>query len=153
MSSAFKVEIEREDDGRWIAEVTDLPGVLAYGTTRDGAIQSVEALALSRFEELVADWEREVASISAGKPRCDEDCYLNEMDGRRILHDVLEAAPDGEFVEWRNRVSKADDLVRPHLVPTRECIWGERNAATHGYDRDRHWWYFHRPRVDDDLFV
>lgn len=40
------VEIEREDDGRWIAEVPDLVGVLAYGMSRDEAIAHVEALAL-----------------------------------------------------------------------------------------------------------
>ncbi|MFI5293861.1 MAG: type II toxin-antitoxin system HicB family antitoxin [Thermodesulfovibrionales bacterium] len=42
----MKIEIEREEDGRWIAEVNDLPGVLAYGKTRDEAIARVEALAL-----------------------------------------------------------------------------------------------------------
>jgi predicted RNase H-like HicB family nuclease len=41
-----KIEIEKEEDGRWIAEVSDLPGVLAYGKTRDEAIAKVEALAL-----------------------------------------------------------------------------------------------------------
>ncbi len=40
------VEVEREDDGRWIAEVTDLPGVLAYGQTRQEAIARVQALTL-----------------------------------------------------------------------------------------------------------
>lgn len=40
------VEIEREDDGRWIAEVTDLPGVMTYGKTREEAISRVKALAL-----------------------------------------------------------------------------------------------------------
>lgn len=40
------VEIEREDDGRWIAEVVDLLGVMAYGDTRDQAIARAEALAL-----------------------------------------------------------------------------------------------------------
>lgn len=40
------IEIEREEDGRWIAEVSDLPGVLAYGKTREEAIAKVEALAL-----------------------------------------------------------------------------------------------------------
>ena len=39
-------EIEREDDGRWVAEVPDLAGVLAYGATREEAIARVEALAL-----------------------------------------------------------------------------------------------------------
>ena len=42
----FRVELEREDDGRWIAEVADLPGVLAYGVTQDEAQAKVQALAL-----------------------------------------------------------------------------------------------------------
>jgi len=42
----FRVEIEQEEDGRWIAEVTDLPGVLAYGSTSTEAQSKVQALAL-----------------------------------------------------------------------------------------------------------
>jgi predicted RNase H-like HicB family nuclease len=42
----YKIEIEREDDGRWIAEVPELPGVLTYGKSRDEAIAHVQALAL-----------------------------------------------------------------------------------------------------------
>jgi len=42
----YVVEVELEADGRWIAEVGELPGVLAYGKTREGAISAVEALAL-----------------------------------------------------------------------------------------------------------
>ena len=42
----FKIEFEREEDGRWIAEIADLPGVLAYGATREEAEAAVEALAL-----------------------------------------------------------------------------------------------------------
>ncbi len=40
------IETEREDDGRWIAEVTELPGVLCYGATRDEATALAQALAL-----------------------------------------------------------------------------------------------------------
>ena len=39
------LEIETEVDGRWSAEVRDLPGVLAYGATRDEAVARAEALA------------------------------------------------------------------------------------------------------------
>jgi predicted RNase H-like HicB family nuclease len=42
----FRVEIEQEEDGRWIAEVVDLPGVLAYGSTSKEAQAKVQALAL-----------------------------------------------------------------------------------------------------------
>ncbi|MFA5786156.1 MAG: type II toxin-antitoxin system HicB family antitoxin [Actinomycetota bacterium] len=46
MSVIFKVETEQEADGRWLAEVVELPGVLAYGSTEDEAIARVQALAL-----------------------------------------------------------------------------------------------------------
>jgi predicted RNase H-like HicB family nuclease len=45
------IELEREDDGRWIAEVPDLAGVLAYGATRDEALARAEALALRVLAE------------------------------------------------------------------------------------------------------
>jgi predicted RNase H-like HicB family nuclease len=42
----FTVEYEQEDDGRWLAEVLELPGVLAYAPTPHDAIAKVQALAL-----------------------------------------------------------------------------------------------------------
>jgi predicted RNase H-like HicB family nuclease len=46
MSVKLTVEFEQEDDGRWIAEIPDLPGVLAYGSTQEEAQARVQALAL-----------------------------------------------------------------------------------------------------------
>ena len=45
------IELEREDDGRWIAEVPALSGVLAYGQNRDQAVAKVQALALRVLAE------------------------------------------------------------------------------------------------------
>jgi predicted RNase H-like HicB family nuclease len=42
----MNIEIEREEDGRWIAEVPDLPGVMAYGQSKKEAVSKVKALAL-----------------------------------------------------------------------------------------------------------
>jgi predicted RNase H-like HicB family nuclease len=42
----MRIETEREEDGRWIAEVPELSGVMAYGPTREATIKKVEALAL-----------------------------------------------------------------------------------------------------------
>jgi predicted RNase H-like HicB family nuclease len=42
----FKIELEQEEDGRWIGEVPALPGVMAYGRTRAEALTAVQALAL-----------------------------------------------------------------------------------------------------------
>jgi predicted RNase H-like HicB family nuclease len=42
----FKIEVEQEKDGRWIAEVVELPGVVAYGRTPEEPKAKVQALAL-----------------------------------------------------------------------------------------------------------
>ena len=42
----MQIEIDRENDGRWLAEVPDLPGVMVYGSSREEAISRVKALAL-----------------------------------------------------------------------------------------------------------
>jgi predicted RNase H-like HicB family nuclease len=42
----LRIELEQEDDGRWIAEAPDLPGVMVYSQTKDEAVQRVKALAL-----------------------------------------------------------------------------------------------------------
>lgn len=47
----FTIEIEQEEDGRFLAEVINFPGVLAYGQTREEAIARVQALALRVLEE------------------------------------------------------------------------------------------------------
>ena len=44
--NVLRIEFEREDDGRWIAAIPLLPGVMAYGSSRDDAQTRVEALAL-----------------------------------------------------------------------------------------------------------
>lgn len=46
MSVLFSIVVEQEVDGRWIAEVVELPGVLAYGASQDEAVAHAQALAL-----------------------------------------------------------------------------------------------------------
>ena len=46
MAANLTIQTEREDDGRWIAEVPMLPGAMAYGASREEALARVQALAL-----------------------------------------------------------------------------------------------------------
>jgi predicted RNase H-like HicB family nuclease len=46
MTTSYRVEIEQEEDGRFLAEVLELPGVLAYGESAEDALARVQALAL-----------------------------------------------------------------------------------------------------------
>ncbi len=67
----IQVEIEQEEDGRWIADIPDLPGVLVYGKTRSEAVRKAKALALrviaDRIEhgETVADLDELIFVVPA----------------------------------------------------------------------------------------
>ena len=54
----MKIQIDREDDGRWIAEVPELPGVMCYGSTREEAVSQVEALALRAIADRLDHGEK-----------------------------------------------------------------------------------------------
>ncbi|MBF0142373.1 MAG: type II toxin-antitoxin system HicB family antitoxin [Magnetococcales bacterium] len=56
------IEYEQEEDGRWLAEVMELSGVMAYGATMDEAVARVEALALRVLAEQLENGE------TAGRP-------------------------------------------------------------------------------------
>lgn len=53
----FRIECEREEDGRWLAEIPQLPGALAYGATAEEAMTRVEILALRVLAERLEQGE------------------------------------------------------------------------------------------------
>jgi predicted RNase H-like HicB family nuclease len=63
-SVKLTIETEREDDGRWIAEVPELPGVLAYGATENDAAAKAEALALRVLADQLDHGERKPVNVS-----------------------------------------------------------------------------------------
>ncbi|MFP4584490.1 MAG: type II toxin-antitoxin system HicB family antitoxin [Desulfococcaceae bacterium] len=52
------IESEQETDGRWIAEVMEIPGVMKYGTTREEAIAHAKALALWVLADRIENGEQ-----------------------------------------------------------------------------------------------
>ena len=58
------IEIEQEQDGRWIAEIPDLPGVMAYGPTPEEAVAKAQALALRVLADRVEHGEPVPAGLS-----------------------------------------------------------------------------------------
>ena len=65
-----RIEVEQEEDGRWLAEVQELPGVLAYGSTRQEAIDKVQALTLRVLADRLDHGEPvpDMASVFAVTP-------------------------------------------------------------------------------------
>lgn len=64
----YKIETEREDDGRWIAEVLDLPGVLAYGATEKEAVTAAQALALRVLADRIEEQKEPTDSLTLSVP-------------------------------------------------------------------------------------
>ena len=64
----FNLECEREDDGRWLAEVSQLPGVLAYGASANEAMAKAEVLALRVLAEQLEHGEVRPLEISIFLP-------------------------------------------------------------------------------------
>ncbi len=59
------IELDREDDGRWIAEALELPGVMCYGQTREQAISNAERLAIEVFADRIAHVEILSSALAA----------------------------------------------------------------------------------------
>jgi predicted RNase H-like HicB family nuclease len=51
------IELDREEDGRWIAEALEIPGVMCYGHTRDEAVSNTERLAIEVIADRIAHQE------------------------------------------------------------------------------------------------
>ena len=64
----YTLECEREDDGRWLAEVVELPGVLAYGSSQEQAMAKAEALALRVIAEQLEHGEAKALTFSIALP-------------------------------------------------------------------------------------
>lgn len=64
----FSLEVELEEDGRWLAEVPELPGVLAYGASRDEAMTRAEILALRVLAERLEHQENGPHAINISIP-------------------------------------------------------------------------------------
>jgi predicted RNase H-like HicB family nuclease len=66
----MNVEIDREEDGRWIAEIPDLPGVMVYASTQAEAVSKAKALALRVMADRLENGEeipelKEVFAVSS----------------------------------------------------------------------------------------
>lgn len=62
----YQIDTEKEDDGRWIAEITDLPGVMAYGASRDEAIANAQALAMRVIADQIEASKSGASTLSFG---------------------------------------------------------------------------------------
>jgi hypothetical protein len=93
---------------------------------------------------LVDNWERVVAEVEAGYDRPFDD-YLNDLDGRQLLANALEIAPEEVREAYTGRIAATDARVKAVTRPSARCLWGQIVADEEGWKPDRNWWYFLLP--------
>ena len=97
---------------------------------------------------LLRSWRYTARSVARGEAQ-EYHSYLNDMDGREIIHWLLESLPEVPE-SWRSEVEEIDQLIRPHLRSTADCIWGAEFAAKKNVNAETHWWYFNEPPVREE---
>jgi predicted RNase H-like HicB family nuclease len=66
------IDLDREEDGRWIAEALELPGVMSYGTSRDEAISNAERLSIEVIADRIAHGELPSSALNVAFTILDE---------------------------------------------------------------------------------
>ncbi len=94
---------------------------------------------------LVKAWQRTAESVAAGYELGMED-YLNDMDGRELMHGALAVSGDADRARYRARIQAADRKIKARLLPAGPCLWGEKQAKAHGWTPEVNWWYFRAPK-------
>ena len=102
---------------------------------------------------LVEDWEKTVRSVEEGYGLTLDD-YLNDLDARQLIADVLLLASDDQRAEIAARLHRADEKMRNLTRSTSVSLWGEEVAAEEGWTPEGNWWYFARPiKADPELLA
>jgi hypothetical protein len=97
------------------------------------------------LDGLIAGWEKVAESVERGYPLDTLDDYLNDMDLRQLIAEILAAVPIPARGTLATRLQTADMRIRAALVPAERCLWGPAIAGRRGGSAAREWWYFMRP--------
>ena len=104
-----------------------------------------ESLVSGGLDGLIAGWERVAEAVERGYPLDTLDDYLNDMDLRQLIAEVLAAVSIPAKGTLATRLQTADMRIRAALVPAERCLWGATIAAKRGWSSAHEWWYFMRP--------
>jgi hypothetical protein len=96
------------------------------------------------IDYLLRRWARIVAHVEEGYDGMFEE-YLNDMDARRIMSELLPVASDEERARAEAVIPSLDERFFKVTVTVDSCIWGAEAEANYGYRHDHDWWYYRLP--------
>lgn len=98
------------------------------------------------LEGLIEQWQRVVQSVEEGYDGTLDD-WLNDLDGRQLLHEALAAVPGVANKPRRERIAALDERMRSVTALRARCLWGDQLARRSAWTRDTHWWYWAAPKA------
>ena len=96
------------------------------------------------LDYLITSWEKTSRKTATGYS-LGFDNFLNDVDGRRILEEVLSVAPEAQKQATESRLKQADESFLESTVESSGCIWGRANEEKRGFSRDKDWYYYRVP--------
>ena len=103
-------------------------------------------------EGMVARWEQAARDAEHERYPFGIEDWLNELDGRQLVRDLLVAVPDALGAALRARLDDADARVEAATEVAGACLWGDALAGRMGWRPASEWWYWRRPRAVDEDF-
>jgi len=95
------------------------------------------------LDGLVSDWQELASEVEAGAARWMWEEWVNDLDTREILQDLLDNVPESR--KALQAIEAADKRFAASTISTDECEWGDKNAARYGWTREKNWWYWRKP--------
>jgi len=112
-----------------------------------------EHVVRSGLQGLAESWEEVVRSVEEGYSLGLDD-YLNDMDGRQLIEEVLHVASAGDKKSFLKRIRQADAKMQWLVKPVGRCLWGDETARQEGWTAKKNWWYFSKPtRPGEELLA
>ena len=95
------------------------------------------------LDDLVSGWKRLASQVEGGSERWMWEEWLNDLDGREIIQDLLDHVPESRTA--LGAVERADERFAASTIATDQCVWGDGTAARRGWTREKNWWYWRDP--------
>jgi hypothetical protein len=97
------------------------------------------------LEGLIETWEVVVNEVAHGYDLTLDD-YLNDMDGRQLIEEVIPHASKASHKALIKKLHRLDAILKTLVEPRENSLWGNNSAQEHGWTREKHWWYFSQPK-------
>jgi hypothetical protein len=104
------------------------------------------------LEGIVTRWEQAAREAERERYPFGIEDWLNELDGRQLAHELVDAVPAALGASLAARLEEADARMRAATQEWPECLWGGALAKRMGWKPRREWWYWRRPHAVNEDF-